>query len=134
MFLNNLSLFYQQAQRSSKWRKVRAEHLKKYPSCAACGDVDGLEVHHIEPFGINQDRELDPSNLITLCSKYCHFYIGHLMDYTSWNIDVIEDSKVYLNKVANRPYKIRTTNYEKHSNLYYLFLSWFSCFGRNNRE
>lgn len=132
--LSGLSLFYQQSQRSSKWKKVRAEHLKQYPSCAACGNTDGLEVHHIEPVSVNPDRELDPTNLITLCSKYCHFYIGHLMDYASWNIDVIEDSRVYFNKVSNRPYKIRTTNYEKHSNLYYFFLSWFGCFGRNNRE
>ena len=134
MFLSGLNLFNQQPNRSSKWKKVRAEHLKTHPSCAACGDTDSLEVHHIEPFSINPDRELDPTNLITLCSKSCHFYIGHLKDYTSWNISVIEDSKVYFNKVSNRPYKIRVTNYEQHSNLFDLMFSWFSCFWRNYRK
>ena len=134
MLFSNLSFFYLQSKRSSKWGKVRAEHIKKFPTCAACGSTIDLEVHHIEPVSVNPSRELDPTNLITLCSKYCHFYVGHLMDYTSWNINVIEDSKVYLNKVINRPYKIRSTNYENSSNLYGNALSWIKRIWRNYRS
>jgi 5-methylcytosine-specific restriction protein A len=91
--------------RSSSWSKVRSQHLNKSPSCAACGRSTKVDVHHIEPVHVNSSRELDPSNLITLCSNSCHFIFGHFMDYKSWNPDVIEDCKVYYNKYKNRPYK-----------------------------
>ena len=118
--------------RSPQWRQLRQQHLYKYPYCAACGRKNNLQVHHIEPVFKNPERELDPSNLITLCGKYCHFAIGHLMDYKSWNENVIEDSKVYLNKVQNKPHLIRTQNYEKfHTNNVLIELyKW--CFCRND--
>ena len=108
-----LSLFSILSNRSNQWSKVRAEHLKKQPICQACGSKKDLDVHHIEPVSVNPNRELDPSNLITLCSKYCHLAIGHLMDTKSWNENVIEDAKVYYNKVCNRPYKIVAQNQTK---------------------
>ena len=91
--------------RSPKWRKVRAEHIEKNPTCAACGRKDGLEVHHIVPYHIDPDKELDPDNLITLCGKYCHFIFGHLMDWKSWNENVVRDSTLYLLAKRKRPYK-----------------------------
>ena len=91
------------ATRSSKWTNVRKEHLKNNPNCAACGRDKKLEVHHIEPVHINPDKELDPSNLITLCDDPCHLIFGHLFNYKSWNKDVIEDCLVYLKKVKNKP-------------------------------
>lgn len=36
--------------RSSRWPKVRAEHLKREPACRACGARSKLEVHHKLPF------------------------------------------------------------------------------------
>ena len=101
MFWNRSIRF---ATRSPKWKKVRQEFLKSNGVCAGCGTKDKLEVHHIEPVHMNPDRELDITNLITLCDKYCHFAIGHLLDYKSWNKNVIQDSAVYFNKVKNRPY------------------------------
>lgn len=93
------------AYRSPKWVNVRKQHLNKEPTCAACGRNKKLEVHHIEPVHLNPDRELDINNLITLCDNPCHFIFGHLMDYKSWNKDVVLDCKVYLNKVKNKPHK-----------------------------
>lgn len=93
------------AVRSPEWPQVRKEHIKNNPYCAACGRKESLEVHHIEPVHINPDRELDRSNLITLCDKYCHFALGHLMDYKSWNKDICNDAQVYFSKVKKRPYK-----------------------------
>jgi 5-methylcytosine-specific restriction endonuclease McrA len=91
------------AVRSSKWTTVRKQHLKDNPNCAACGRNKKLEVHHIEPVHVNPDRELDPSNLITLCDNPCHLTFGHLLDYRSWNKDVLDDCVVYLNRVKNKP-------------------------------
>lgn len=90
-------------QRSSQWSSIRSQHLLKYPCCQACGSCKKPEVHHIVPVHIDPSRELDLENLITLCNKYCHFAIGHLMNYRSWNEDVIKDSEVYNTKVKNRP-------------------------------
>lgn len=98
--------FLRYANRSPRWPKVRAAHLIENPSCAACGKSDRLDIHHIEPVHIRPERELDPDNLITLCSNNCHIIFGHLMNYKSWNKDVVSDCAVYLNKVKVRPYKI----------------------------
>lgn len=89
--------------RSPSWRKVRAEYLKNNPECAACGRTEDLEVHHIIPYHKNPDLELETSNLITLCGKYCHFVFGHFMNWKSWNENVIKDAKLYYEAKSNRP-------------------------------
>ena len=91
--------------RSPKWRSVRNKHVEDNPTCAACGRRDGLEVHHIVPYHVDPSRELDPTNLITLCGKRCHFVFGHLMDWKSWNENVVRDSTLYLLAKTNRPYR-----------------------------
>lgn len=91
------------AYRSPKWKKVREEHLKKQPHCMACGSYKKPEVHHIVPVHIEPSLELDPNNLITLCDKYCHFIFGHLMNWKSFNEEIIKDSKYFVNKIKNRP-------------------------------
>ncbi len=76
--------FFQQklryAVRHKSWPAVRQKHLDKQPCCAACGSCLKPEVHHIVPVHLDPDLELEPSNLITLCDKYCHFVFGHLMN------------------------------------------------------
>jgi len=75
--------------RASQWRKVRKEHLRKYPYCAFCLKTKKLSVHHIIPYAENPALELDPDNLITLCTKrYCHLMIGHFGNYKLYNPDV----------------------------------------------
>lgn len=102
---NIFSKYLRYATRSPKWSSVRKKHLETNNKCAACGRDKKLEVHHIEPVHLNPDRELDPTNLITLCDDPCHFIFGHLLNYKSWNKDVVKDCSVYLNKVKNRPQK-----------------------------
>lgn len=90
------------AKRDPSWPKVRNEYLKKNTRCASCGTTHGLEVHHIKPVHIFPDLELEENNLITLCSKKCHLLFGHLMNFKSWNPDVIEDCKKMYKKIENR--------------------------------
>jgi len=87
------------APRSPQWPKVRAEHLKANPACAACGGRDSLEVHHIHGFAERPDLELDPRNLLTLCASDCHLVFGHLHAWTRINPDVIADVRSYRTKV-----------------------------------
>ena len=125
--------------RSPKWRKVRAEHIKNHPECAACGRKDGLEVHHIVPYHINPDLELEPSNLITLCGKYCHFIFGHYMDWKSWNENVVRDSTLYYACKIQRPYKEPEFGSQQKGCCYAIlniingYLFWpFNIFSRND--
>lgn len=94
------------ARRSPGWRKVRADHLKRQPLCAVCGTSSGLEVHHIRPFHLYPERELDPTNLITLCEKTgggCHLRFGHLWCFRSFNPTVAEDALDWQVKIRCRP-------------------------------
>src|SRR5215471_8414150 len=82
--------------RSSKWPEVEREFRETHPRCAACGATDQLNVHHMFPFHFvvicgRPDLELDPRNLITLCTKHTHQHhllLGHLDDYESYNPQV----------------------------------------------
>ena len=96
------------AQRSPKWPAVRAKHLAANPSCAACGTARKaiLSVHHIVPFHVDRSKELDTANLITLCEGQgvnCHLLFGHLMNWSSWNVNVREDAAAWRAKIRNRP-------------------------------
>lgn len=62
--------------RNGRWPEVRATHVAKYPTCAACGGTDELNVHHVKPFWTHPQLELEPNNLITLCRSH-HFSVGH---------------------------------------------------------
>lgn len=65
-----------EGQRSSKWQSVRDAFIKKHPVCEACGTSENLNVHHVEPFHLKPELELQPKNLMTLCRKD-HYYLGH---------------------------------------------------------
>lgn len=89
------------ARRSSKWPPLRAAHLKAHPWCIACGDLrKPKEVHHIDPVHYDPSRELDPTNLVTLCSEYCHITWGHLGDFKLRNLTVVDDCNAQTAKHA----------------------------------
>lgn len=107
--------------RSPRWSSVRKEHLIHEPLCRACNRKKDLEVHHIIPYHINPEEELNPSNLITLCSN-CHLLFGHLMDYKSWNENVREDCNNFSSKIKNRPYNEQFN--QKSSGGFSSFFKW----------
>lgn len=90
--------------RSTEWPKIRDEHLKIEPTCRGCGTTKKLSVHHIMPYHLDKSKELESSNLITLCEEHhCHLVFGHLASWYSYNPAVQEDVKKWLEKVKNRP-------------------------------
>ena len=96
------------SKRSSHWPAVRRQHLELHPACAMCGGTEKLEVHHIRPFHLHPELELDPSNLVTLCEANhgganCHLLFGHLGNFRSFNVDVIADSARWNDKITHRP-------------------------------
>src|SRR3990167_2781062 len=90
------------AKRSSQWPKVRAEFLKTHQICAVCGTKKELEVHHKIPVNIDQSKEFEISNLITLCDTD-HFTFGHLKSWRSFNKDVKRDACIWRAKIEKRP-------------------------------
>lgn len=88
--------------RSRGWSKVRKKYVRDNPYCECCGRTKRPEVHHVKDFSSFPELELEPSNLITLCAKRCHFMMGHLLDYKSINPHIVIDSQWFLKKVRSR--------------------------------
>jgi 5-methylcytosine-specific restriction endonuclease McrA len=90
--------------RSPEWHRVEKEHLLRQPACAACGYRGRkVQVHHIKPFHLHPQLELDPSNLITLCAargREHHLLLGHLDEWESYNEHVRADVKRFYRKSA----------------------------------
>ncbi len=98
------------AKRSDHWVTVRADHLKNNPVCEVCGGSSNLEVHHIRPFHLHPELELDPNNLITLCEAKkdgvnCHLWFGHIGNFKSFNVDVLANAAEWALKLKNRPFQ-----------------------------
>ena len=99
------------ARRSSKWRKIRLKHLKLKPACEICGFKKKVEVHHVVPFHLAPDLELNLNNLMTLCEnkKYginCHLLVGHLGNYRDINTSV---------RIAATTWNMKLGKFEKNS-------------------
>lgn len=92
--------------RSPKWTRVRKAHLKEHPECAACGGKTSLDVHHIIPYHLRPDLELESSNLLTLCEKSerfgwaCHRLLGHTLNWKLHNPNVVKCAKYVRELVA----------------------------------
>ena len=86
--------------RSPKWHAVQHAYLQMKPRCEACGGLMELQVHHIQPFHLHPELELQPSNLIALCmgEHECHLLIGHGGSFACYNPNIAVDAKqAYLN-------------------------------------
>lgn len=83
------------ARRSGEWPTLRKHHLLKQPVCQMCGGSKKLQVHHIRPFHLHPELELDPNNLITLCEapgKDCHLRYGHNGNFhDGYNLMIVSD-------------------------------------------
>lgn len=96
--------YFGESPRSSKWSSARGSFMMRNTFCAACGTEEHLECHHIEPFYLFPEKELDEDNFIVLC-RVCHFLFGHLKKWSSYNTTVVEDAKWFCKKVKARPEK-----------------------------
>lgn len=107
------------AERSSEWHKVRKTHLRAHPVCEVCGIAKDLQVHHLKPFHLYPELELEPSNLITLCTSKnwgfnCHLIAGHGGNYQWENPDTAENAAGL--KVVASPGYIRKHGFDDRDN------------------
>lgn len=94
--------------RHPNWPELRNRFIAENPTCAACGGTKKLEVHHLVPVHTAEGkaRELDWSNLITLCrrGKYgikCHQLVGHRGSYRKANPSCKSDAAYWLDKITD---------------------------------
>ena len=73
------------AKRSSDWSRFRNENIKD--RCEICGSKFFLELHHVLPFHIRPDLELDKNNVITACRRH-HLEFCHFFNFKKFNIDI----------------------------------------------
>lgn len=108
----NLTIERPLTSRSGHWPTIRAEHLKSQAECQACGARTNLEVHHIKPFHLHPELELDLGNLITLCEGpcNCHLTWGHFHAWKAFNPNVIADTKLYRRHLDSRPVATELTS------------------------
>ncbi len=89
--------------RSPKFAKLAKEFIKeKGGKCEATGVSFDLEVHHIKPYHLYPELELEKSNLIVL-THWIHFFLAHLGRWASWNEKIVEHAKWLRDLIANRP-------------------------------
>jgi 5-methylcytosine-specific restriction protein A len=94
-----------EAPRSVRWPAVRRAHLKAHPTCAACGGRARLNVHHLRPFHLYPELELDPENLLTLCeggvaATNCHLLFGHGGNWSRYNPTCVASATANLVMIA----------------------------------
>ena len=80
--------------RSPQWRTVRNAHITTHPNCIVCG-VRGTQVHHLVPFHRDPSKELDPTNLRTVCDR-CHICVAHLGNFKNENPDLDRHAEMLL--------------------------------------
>jgi len=78
------------ARRAGGWSAFRRQFMQMRPICEVCGRKRGLEAHHVIPFHVAPDLELEIHNLVALCRR-CHLLIGHLGGWSRVNLDVLAD-------------------------------------------
>ena len=92
--------------RSPHWPAFRKKFLFG-KSCAVCGGKKKLEPHHILPFHLFPERELDEKNLIALCEgnkvMNCHLAIGHSFSFKSYNPNCAKDAEQMNSRIKGRP-------------------------------
>jgi hypothetical protein len=83
-------------ERSPAWPALAKRFRAEHPRCEACGTLKGVQVHHVIPFHTDPGRELDETNLISLCKGGCHLKIGHGGSYKHYNPNAREDAAFAL--------------------------------------
>lgn len=84
--------------RSGKWPAFENLLIAERKACRACGNMNVKELtgHHVEPFHLAPNRELDPTNVEILCSNgpgvHCHRFFGHCGNWRIANMRVREDA------------------------------------------
>ena len=99
LFVRSEAFQTQGSRRHPLWQSCRDNFVKNKKCSVCCSDKD-LEVHHKKPVHEYPELELEEKNLVVLCSR-CHFFIGHLYNYATYNDDV-DNAILYFRLLIKR--------------------------------
>jgi 5-methylcytosine-specific restriction endonuclease McrA len=68
--------------RDPRFRSAEREFIRRNPVCAGCGG-SATTAHHVIPFHVRPDLEMDESNWAPVCPD-CHFVDGHARNWRKW--------------------------------------------------
>ena len=70
-----------------------------------------MEAHHLRPFHLWPELELDEGNLLALCEGNhdinCHLVIGHDFDFRGYNPDAVIDAARLLKEKEDNKLRIK---------------------------
>ena len=94
LFKHKTRTFGLAEKRSPKWHTLEKHFLESHSVCEVCGGSVNLNVHHIVPFHIDPELELDTTNLITVCmgKLECHLRIAHANNFRLTNPNIVSDA------------------------------------------
>jgi hypothetical protein len=84
--------------RAPGWKVLAIAWLAENPRCAACGRTEDVVPHHVMPYHLYPELELDWRNLVTLCewrTLNCHLWLGHAGNWSDWNPYVRTDAETF---------------------------------------
>lgn len=83
---------------NGKWRKAKRKFYKKNEKkCAVCSGRKSVQLHHKKPRHLFPELALDENNFLPLCNRKgvsCHFLIGHMGSYHTYNANITEVAKL----------------------------------------
>lgn len=91
--------------RSKHWPEVSDRVRKRVGACEATGITKELQVHHVHPFHLFPELELEEDNLVVLTewkTFNSHFWIGHSGNWRAYNPNVREDAALMLERIKTR--------------------------------
>lgn len=90
------------AARSPQWRYVEEAFVREHPLCDYGNHkptlLNPLNVHHVDMFSKNPERELDPTNLQSVC-RFHHFYHSHFGNWKDSNPHTREDASLFTEEL-----------------------------------
>ncbi len=89
--------------RTPECLKAMKEYKRLHPACEITGSLKGVEPHHILPVHLYPEHAANPNNFICLSTKVMgcnlHLLIGHLGNYKKENPNVVEDARIWREKL-----------------------------------
>jgi len=79
------------AKRHPDWSKFRKAYISEFPNCFIC-KRKADQLHHLIPFHLAPDMELDIENVMQMCRR-CHLFVGHLNNFRSINPTCESDAR-----------------------------------------
>ena len=88
--------------RSSKWSALEKSFKKQFPTCACCRTNKKVQIHHIVPFHVSPELELEPTNLISLCmsKRMCHLQIAHCGSFRKWTENIRQYASILSKDIS----------------------------------